>query len=136
MSNNHIDPVMRGILGALQVPNATVRAVMNNVTIHPDFRSALEEVQRTPYSTIVAAIARIRELEVELRKVTNERNLLRRFCDTFDDYEQVMPGETEATPVDQDVVVAALKVLMSRHANEFEQIVEPLYQQWLREYAR
>ena len=90
---------------------------------------------------LTAYQARLQELEAKLYAThsalevcRNERNRLRQFCDSFADWEQVLTGETEPTPIDQDVVIEALKVLRDRHLNEMEAIIEPMHRKWLAQF--
>lgn len=130
MSKHHVDPVMRDILDALGY------SAVNTAACSP-----LQTVLAADRQMINAYQARLQELEAllysthsALEVCRNERNQLRQFCDSFADWEQVLTGQTEPTPIDQDVVIEALKVLRDRHLNELEAIIEPLHRKWLTQF--
>lgn len=164
MSNQHVDPVMRDILDALGYGAMNAADALRRSDIDAASQSAQAAVDRcrdeacldaraashgAPIQAAFAADrqmltayqARLQELEAKLYAThsalevcRNERNRLRQFCDSFADWEQVLTGETEPTPIDQDVVIEALKVLRDRHLNEMEAIIEPMHRKWLAQF--
>lgn len=164
MSNHNVDPVMRDILDALGYGAVNAADALRRSDIAAASESAQAAVDRcrdeawrdvraastsTPVKAALAADrqmlsayqARLQVLEAKLYAThsalevcRNERNQLRQFCDSFADWEQVLTGQTEPTPIDQDVVIEALKVLRDRHINELEAIIEPLHCKWLAQF--
>lgn len=128
MNNDHVNPILRHVLD----------------TVSPPLHAALHADRQM----IDAATSRIHHLEASEKELQTENAYLKRqiellksqrdqlsaFCDSFCDWEQVMTGENEPTPVDQDVVVEALKVLRDRHTIELEEIIEPLHRKWLAQF--
>lgn len=133
MDTSKLDPLMQQILEPVRMHHAGMQAA---------FAADRQYIQ--------AAEARIKELETALREANtytaqlerrlevtqNERNRLHEFCDSFAEWKQVLTGNTEPTLIDEDVVIAALKVLRDRHIDELEKIIEPLHRKWVAQFCQ
>lgn len=135
MSNDHVNPVMREMMDEFVQPLA-------------QYNSGIKVAFAADHQMIDAAMSRIQHLESSEKELQTENAYLKRqveilksqrdqlsaFCDSFCDWEQLMTGENEPTPVDQDVVIEALKILRDRHIVELEEIIELLHRKWLAQF--